>query len=125
MTVMSNSLVCALLPNRSPRRVSVSQAGRGRARSAELVRDYARNKGRLDPPTSGVVRVMSGRVALRAFDRGRGARCATGRNPCDNFADDQRRCGASSRTTGPVRTVGLDSITIFGRDEVSMILGRH
>ena len=27
------------------------------------------------PRVTGVIRVMSGRVALRAFDRGRGARC--------------------------------------------------
>ena len=55
MTVMNNSLVCALLPKPFAARVSISQAGRGRARSAELERDNARNKGRLDPHTSGLL----------------------------------------------------------------------
>ena len=44
---------------------------------------------RLDRPWIAVTRVMSGRVALRVFDRGRGARWATGRDSRDNFADDQ------------------------------------
>ncbi len=41
------------------------------------------------PHTSGVIRVISGRVALGAVDRRRGARCATGRDSRDNFADDR------------------------------------
>ncbi len=54
----------------------------------------------------GVIRVISGRVALRAFDRGRGARRATGRDSNQNFADDRRpsgfrRDGRRDRSYGP------------------------
>ena len=54
--------------------------------------------------TSGDIRVISGRVALRAFDRRRGTRSATGRISRANFADDQRTPVTSSASLSlPVR----------------------
>ncbi len=73
------------------------------------------------PHTPGVIPVISGRVALRAFDRGRGARCATGRNSRDNFADDRAVTLSSRRALGPLIWSGVwGSIAVICR-----VIGRR
>ncbi len=71
--------------------------------ATQVSQQFAQSRHAPVPLVTGVVRVISGRVALRAFDRGRGAKCATGRNSRDNFADDP----AVTLSSGPLVWVDI------------------